>query len=34
MYPPMAFRYLGVFGLLLLFLFVLIELQIIEVAYH
>jgi uncharacterized membrane protein len=34
MYPPMAPRYLGVFGLFLIFLFVLIELQIIEVAYY
>jgi uncharacterized membrane protein len=34
MYPPMAPRYLGVFGLLVVFLFVLIELQIIEVAYY
>jgi uncharacterized membrane protein len=34
MYPPMAPRYLGVFGLLLVFLFALIELQIIEVAYY
>jgi|HubBroStandDraft_1064217.scaffolds.fasta_scaffold277503_2 hypothetical protein len=31
MYPPIALRYLGVFGLAALFL---LELQIIEAAYH
>jgi uncharacterized membrane protein len=34
MYPPIAPRYLGVFGLALLFLFALLELEIIEVAYQ
>jgi uncharacterized membrane protein len=34
MYPPIAPRYLGVFGLVLLFVFALVELQIIEVAYQ
>jgi uncharacterized membrane protein len=33
MYPPIALRYLGVFGLAVLFLFVLLELQVIEVVY-
>jgi uncharacterized membrane protein len=33
MYPPIALRYLGVFGLVLLFLFVLLELEVIEVVY-
>ncbi|MFZ0889196.1 MAG: DUF1614 domain-containing protein [Candidatus Binataceae bacterium] len=33
MYPPIALRYLGVFGLAALFLFALVELEIIEVAY-
>ena len=34
MYPPIAPRYLGVFGLVLVFLFVLLEFQIIQVVYH
>ena len=34
MYPPIALRYLGVFGLAALFLFALLELEIIEVVYH
>ncbi len=34
MYPPVALRYLGVFGLAALFLLALLELQIIEAAYH
>ena len=34
MYPPIALRYLGVFGLAALFLLALLELQIIEAAYH
>jgi uncharacterized membrane protein len=34
MYPPIALRYLGVFGVAALFLLALFELQIIEAAYH
>jgi uncharacterized membrane protein len=34
MYPPIALRYLSVFGLAALFLLALLELQIIEAAYH
>jgi uncharacterized membrane protein len=34
MYPPVALRYLGVFGLAALFVLALLELQIIEAAYH
>jgi uncharacterized membrane protein len=34
MYPPIALRYLGVFGLAALLLLALLELQIIEAAYH
>jgi len=33
MYPPIALRYLGVFGLVALFLFALLELQVIEVVF-
>jgi uncharacterized membrane protein len=33
MYPPIALRYLGVFGLAALFLFALLELEVIEVVY-
>jgi uncharacterized membrane protein len=32
-YPPITLPYLGIFGLLLLFLFVMLELQVIEVVY-
>lgn len=34
MYPPIAPRYLGALGLLLLFLFVLLQLGVIEAAYY
>ncbi len=34
MFPPIAPRYLGVFGIALLFIFALLELRVIEVAYH
>jgi uncharacterized membrane protein len=34
MYSPITLPYLGLFGLVLLFLFVMLELQVIESAYH
>ncbi len=34
MYSPITLPYLGLFGVVLLFLFVMLELQVIESAYH